>query len=760
MTMRHRWWMATALAVAGLGLLVMVIVYLRTPATRRFVEGPPPFLRAVIDRAPPGGQECCTDILAAGDLDKNGHPDLVIGSQEGQGPGLVWYASPAWVRRPIADGEFTTDGQIADVDADGDLDVIVGAWAEPRLMWFENSGDGSSWTPHLIGDGYVHDIAVADLDGNRLQDIVTCDKEKVVAWMQEPPGQWRTVTVVERPGEGIALADLDGDQDLDLVLSGVWMENPSEARAAWREHVFAPSWPRDARVRAADMNGDGRLDLLLSASEGPGAISWFAVPSDPNGSNWLEHRIADGLVGVHSLAVADLDLDGDPDVVGAEMHTAPERRVFVLINEADAWRMLTIDGRGSHNMVVADVDDDGDPDVVGKNYAGAGRALELWENLTADARLVPTIATSQSAGWRYAAIDDSRPEDQQGKMGLAFADVDHNGLLDVVAGSWVYRQGKSKPDDWQGTRLPGQIDVFFAVDVDGDRFTDLIGFEGSRAIWLETDEGAARWQAQDVARIPDARTQGYAVGDLDGDGRSELVFTRGQGLFFIQVPVNPQGDWRVTEVTRACEEEGIALGDIDLDGDLDIVAQGVDGHSTFWFENRLAAGGSWAAHQIGVAGRWIDRVVLADADGDGRLELYASEESRDHHYDAHLYQFRPADDPRRPWRRRALLVLRSINSLEAADMDGDGDPDLVVAEHNDFDEPVEVEDNITGILYNDAAGQNWRFMTIEAGTHSSHLGGRTADLDADGDLDIVSIAWQQFRLVHAWLNPGPTKGGQ
>jgi hypothetical protein len=720
------------------------------------IEGAPPFRHMVIDDSPVSGPDCCTDVCALGDIDGDGYLDVVIGAEKGEDPGLVWYQYPTWRRRAIASGEFTTDGQTADMDGDGDLDVVISNYGS-GIYWYENPADpdSESWAAHRLGEGYGHDLEVGDLDGDGDLDVVTCDKKGVSWWRNAGSDGWTVLPVTEIPGEGTALADIDGDGDLDIVYQGLWLENTGGGRSAgqWPEHTVAQGWHNEARVQTADMNGDGRTDVVLSVSESDGAIAWFECPANPAAGAWTRHDIAAGeMTGVHGLQVADFDGDGDLDVAAAEMHTSPKRRVLVYLNDGDTWRPLELSRSGSHNIRVGDIGSDGDIDIVGKNYGGEGRKIELWENLTAP------------GDWDYFAADERRPRSERWKMGLVFADVDGNGLADIVAGSCIYHN--PLPDErmikgpWRRTRLDGEIDVFFHADVDGDDFCDLVGMSGTGLVWVEAqDPSGTRWSARRVADVPDARTQGYTTAQIRPGGRVELVFTRGKGLYYAVIPEKDAGggDWEVVVVSRNSEEEGVAAGDLDGDGDLDLAGVAADGHRAVWFENPggvVAGGQPWASHEIGPSQEWLDRVALADINGDSRLDLVVTEETRDRQYNSRIYWFEaPIDPAGTQWCRHTVFLLRSVNSMDVADFDGDGDVDIVAAEHTDQQNDEGAPNNLTAWFENPGGeGGRWIVHPIDISNHSSHLGARVCDLDNDGDMDLVSIAWQQYRYLHVWLD--------
>lgn len=720
-------------------------------------EGAAFFQHHFIDRQPPGGRDCCTDVLALADVDGDGYTDVIVGAEQERGAGLIWYEFPTWQRHEIGRGEFTTDGDALDFDGDGDIDVIVGD-TSTGIAWFEQQREGERWLKHSVAPGYTHDLAIADFNGDGLLDVVRTDKKRVdIAYRVE--SGFRHEEILERGGEGLAVADLDRDDDLDVLFSNAWLENATEQDSeSWIPHDLAPRWAIDTRIAVADMNDDGREDVVLSGSEGEAGIAWFESPEDVRSESWRPHPIEGGvLVGAHSLAVADLDLDGDLDIVTAEMHTSPRKRLLIYLQSDARWDRVQLATHGAHNMAAADLDADGDVDLIGKNYGGPGRFIELWENRAADLRSIPGSEAralqppTGASHWTYEALDPSRPEYDRHTFGLILGDVNSDSAMDLAAGGTLYVQNTepAKPSSWHFSRIeiaPGS-DIIHMTPHRRFGMRSLLAVSEQRLQLLQADAlGGTRWAVRNLRQLPSGRTQGYAAGPPDSDGRYEFYFTKGNVLFKVIVPADANGDWQMIRVASGVEEGGVAVADLERDGDLDVVTVDGSGRHLLWLE---ATPMGRKKHLLGAGLHWFDRVAIADINNDSKLDIIFTEETRDWEYNARVgWLEAPPDVQTDKWKPHVVTTLRSANSLDVTDIEGDGDVDIVVAEHTDMRPGTVAADNFTGVFLNDGAG-GWAVEPIEVGPHSSHLGARTADLDANGTIDVVSIGWEQ-NAVHLW----------
>lgn len=289
--------------------------------------------------------------VALGDFDGDGDLDAAASTWR-LSNNFVWFendGSPAdgeWTMRVIDQLESETRMiRTADIDQDGDLDLVGTARLEPLVVWYENSqGDqGVEWTRHVIDNHSPQPIhgQVVDMDADGDPDLVMSlgmtfsgepGAERVV-WYENDgdpaAGPWRQHLVADGfTGSFEACAgDLDGDQDVDVVATAwgdhgklVWFENTGHARQpSWKQHTIRDHWPRANAVRIADLDGDGRLDVLAGAERGANEVCW-----------WRNAGSRDGLeIGLQRQLFLDDFIIEEMDGLQRTMHQ-PEKRGAVI----------------------------------------------------------------------------------------------------------------------------------------------------------------------------------------------------------------------------------------------------------------------------------------------------------------------------------------------------------------------------------------------------------------------------------------------
>ena len=217
----------------------------------------------------------------------------------------------------------------ADLTGSGSLDLVA-TDADRGLYWFENDGAGTftRHVVHLRTNELLERHAVADVDGDGKPEIVCVDNLNgcllSFGFDGDPrdPRSWRQSYITEGgiPGAyDVAIADLDGDGDLDVAASGWRISNQIawfESRGgAWIKHMIDDDAPEARAVCAADVDGNGLIDLVGTASK-RGEVAWYRNPGTSLDSPWTKHVIDTAPRPIHGHP-ADMDGDGDVDLVMA-----------------------------------------------------------------------------------------------------------------------------------------------------------------------------------------------------------------------------------------------------------------------------------------------------------------------------------------------------------------------------------------------------------------------------------------------------------
>jgi len=273
---------------------------------------------------------------------------------------------------------------LVDVNKDGDLDWIAGCNGGD-IWWFEYKGP-DSWVRHLLGQKAPTEVGgtAFDVDGDGWIDQVSGG-----AWYKNP-GNPREQEFIKYPNDVIrrchdnVAADIDGDGDNDVVRSNLWFENADGKATKWVEHKNidfgqpGARFPLMTKTWVADLDKDGDNDVVQAEGDCiSGRVAWHEN-TDSEGRKWTRHLIA-GKTGqdFHSLAVADFDNDGDLDVFsgGGPLTKSPPHKWFIWENtdgKGRKWQQhIILSGKRCHEAKAADVDGDGDIDICSKPWNGS-----------------------------------------------------------------------------------------------------------------------------------------------------------------------------------------------------------------------------------------------------------------------------------------------------------------------------------------------------------------------------------------------------
>ncbi|NUP88593.1 MAG: VCBS repeat-containing protein [Candidatus Sumerlaeia bacterium] len=323
--------------------------------------------------------------------------------------------------------------------------------------------------------------------------------------------------------------------------------------------------------------------------------------------------------------------------------------------------------RAPQDFGAGDIDGNGAPDIVGAAYTDD--ALAWWEN---------RLGAGQ-AWLRHNVVLGF-----DGATQAITADLDGDHDLDAVGAAYLagevawWENTLGNGTAWTKHPVAGQLHRpigLAAGDLDGDDDIDLVAasdVSDEIRAWLNTGSGASPWAEVPVASGFNGAT-GVAVADIDGDGDQDIAGIAfwaaviawwenagGDGLTWVQHPVGFIGNG--AEVVPF---------DIDSDGDLDLVS-GADETSIAWFENLDGHGGAWTRHTVQLHFPRAFGITAGDADLDGDGDVFSA---YGFGYQA-IAWWENLDGGGRTWTWRPWVGnLIGARAVDLADLDGDGDLD-------------------------------------------------------------------------------------
>lgn len=342
------------------------------------------------------------------DLDGDSLKDVVTGG--------FWYKNPGdlkddWVKDTIG-GVFRNVVLIHDIDGDGFMDLFgsQGAYTSNKLAWARNDGKGNFTIYTNIPDGsstyvepYVSGAALAKFNSSRNQIALVWnggeDGSSNVQLLTLPNNpitdDWTIEDISSSSfGEAISAGFIDDDDNLDLFQAGNWIRNNGDG--TWTTYSTGISLASQYdRNLLADLDGDGDQDGVVTQIGNQKELAWFDAPDDDKTKTWTKKTIKDKVGGALSLDIADMDKDGDPDVIIGEWKSP--YRLIVYENDlcnSGTWIEQVLhpgfsDQDHHDGAQTVDLDNDGDLDVVSVGWIN--RTPRIYINNSTPPNSAPTV---------------------------------------------------------------------------------------------------------------------------------------------------------------------------------------------------------------------------------------------------------------------------------------------------------------------------------------------------------------------------------
>ncbi|MGH1362963.1 MAG: FG-GAP-like repeat-containing protein [Calditrichia bacterium] len=673
-----------------------------------------------------------------------------------------------------------------DIDSDGDIDLLAAVLIPNRLLWFANDGSGnfSSGTsiPTSFGGGSDSYFHIVDMNGDGAMDILAFQRDdRTLVWYENDGSQSFTEININTGTDRsrIEYGDIDSDGDIDIARSSLenspseplsWFENTG---SSFTEHPITTSATnRLAGLFVGDADGDGATDILAGA---------FLFRNDGS-QNFAEVLINEGLsTGFtpfsYALGLADMDEDGDIDLLSTGIYAVSwqERTPLMQVlstnpqngdvdveagtgiqitfsedvgsSAASSIRVYsqvrgniegTISGSGSSTLTFQ-------PNAVflpGEQIsvsihpetAGADGKLETGYGFTFQAA---TRATNQ---FTFSAHPIQNMASNV--SGLDVADIDGDGDIDLLSTS--FSELFWHENDGNGSFTPISLPIsdvpvsVFATDYNTDGFMDIwIDYDGGSSSSVYLNDGSQNFsELTNVGRGELQQTL-----DINHDGDTDLLFLAYINDWILWTDYACEGHIEVGNVPRVATRAAVAA-DIDNDGDTDFIGAAF-GAGASLYEN--------VGHMLYINSP-IDNAntiaaEIADLNNDNIPDPIFIE-----NFSALVwYQTSLAGDSISFGARQEIAPLnQDPRDVLAADIDGDGDPDVVGVSRND-DKVVWYENRLNEV--GNDFGPEQSIGTASNGP----IQVEAADLDGDGDLDIIVISEQDDRLI--WFENNGTPVG-
>jgi FG-GAP-like repeat len=323
------------------------------------------------------------DVRTA-DIDRDGDLDIYTANYSGR---VAWYENDGghppgpWVEHILTDfADGAEAAFVVRVDGDADMDFFSAAFNREEIAWYENGGDGDTWTLQSITFDcrLCVDVWAADLDGDGDNDALSASGfDSRIVWYENTGGftNFWTPRLVGVSGESVEAADFDQDGDLDVLGGLTWFESDGGSPPSFTPHVI-PSIPITANAIAVlDVDRDGDPDVLSAGQEGD-TIAWHENDggSTPGWTTHIVSTTADFATGVYG---EDLDGDADVDLLSSSFF---DNTIAWYENDGGtppSWtrRVVSADAQGARSVFAADLEGDGDVDVIS---ASQNDAKVVW----------------------------------------------------------------------------------------------------------------------------------------------------------------------------------------------------------------------------------------------------------------------------------------------------------------------------------------------------------------------------------------------
>ena len=630
----------------------------------------------------------------------------------------------------------------SDIDNDGDLDVVYATLNRSEIGWFNNMDSNGNFGPKQIissiPNGYESIIA-ADIDGDGDMDIIAAGRfEDNVTWYENLDGHGNfgnqnIITTLTNGALSVVASDIDNDGDIDILSASsgdnkiAWYENIDGMGNFSNQQVISDDADGAQKVFTIDMDNDNDIDVL-SASISDSKIAWYEN-LDGQGNFGSQQIISSNLGGASDVFASDIDNDGDIDVIGAGIINDSviwyEHQIINNEINFDTFHEIATNVDGVRAIYATDINGDGAVDIVTaselKNY------VDWYENIDGEGNF--DLQSFISVGLYLP-------------MSLVPVDIDGDSDIDIASANRLDdRIMWFEKIDGVDRYIPhfvatGIVEaaVVTTADIDNDGDMDLASgsINGGDIYWYENIDGNGVFEKHLI--LEDGSAQALSFVDLDNDNDLDLVSHFGHELLWFE-NMDGLGEFS-NKIIIAIEiaPKTIFTVDIDNDNDMDIVSGSTVNNKLLWFEN-INNASSFLQHTV-LPILDSESVFVVDIDGDNDEDIIAAIHSGNNNSKIVWFENLNGMGEFGP----QIIISTAVDTptrVFASDLDLDGDQDIISSSVNDR--------KIAWYENNGSGGFNsQRIISINTEIPRDIF---SIDLDLDNDLDILSIFSHDGKIV-------------